>query len=188
MIVESTTSVAEALALFRATNDVPANSATAAHWFFGLGPLRIHLPNFQWRRRAVERHDLHHILTGYPCSIRGEFQMAAWEFAAGRYPHAGATAICLPLIAGGAIFTPRSLWRAFADGRRARSLYAIELSDRLRHGPLDALVLQVGLAGTPVPTRADRMAFARLVAWALSTALPVLIGASVLLYLAWSAA
>lgn len=187
-MIDRATSVAEALALFRATNDVPADSATAPRWFFGLGPLRIHLPNFRWRRRAVERHDLHHILTGYPCSIRGEFQMAAWEFAAGRYPHPGATVICLPLIAGGAIFTPRSLWRAFLEGRRARSLYTLELTERLRHGPLDVLAARVGPAGTPMVLRADRLAFVRLVAWALSTTLLTLAGAGALLHIAWAAA
>jgi len=177
-------SIIEALAAFRATNDVPANSGTARHWFFGLGPLRVHLPNFAWRQRAVERHDLHHILTGYPCSIRGEFQMAAWEFAAGRYPHPGATAICLPLIAGGAIFTPRYLWRAFLEGRRARSLYNLELSDRLLHGPIDALIPLVGAIHTPVATNADRIEFVRLVLWALSA---TLLTALVLPVAAWIA-
>lgn len=33
-----------------------------------------------WRKKAVPYHDLHHVLTGYPFSPAGEFEMAAWEF------------------------------------------------------------------------------------------------------------
>jgi hypothetical protein len=51
----------------------------------------------KWRRDAITRHDLHHILTGYSCTMTREMQMAAWEFAAGRYRHWAATLFCLPL-------------------------------------------------------------------------------------------
>lgn len=187
LTVARATSVVEALAAFRTANGVPANGATARRWYFDLGPIRVHLPNFQWRRSAVDRHDLHHILTGYPCSVRGEFQMAAWEFAAGRYPHPGATMICLPLIAGGAIFTPRHLWHAFLDGRRARTLYEVEMTDELRHGPLEALVPLVGRARRFATSGADRVAFGKLILWAVSLTL-LAIGAAVALpLLAWIA-
>jgi len=58
----------------------------------------VPVPNFSWRRAAIQRHDLHHMLTGYPFTMRGEFQVATWEFAAGRYPHWGATLLLLPLV------------------------------------------------------------------------------------------
>jgi len=63
-------SVGEALSRFRKANGIPCDNATT--WFCKFGPLRLRLPNFRWRRRAIARHDLHHILTSYPCTLRGE--------------------------------------------------------------------------------------------------------------------
>ena len=59
--------VGEALAEFRQTNGLSAGEASNAWWSCRLGPVSIRLPNFQWRRRALLAHDLHHVLTGYPC-------------------------------------------------------------------------------------------------------------------------
>jgi ubiquinone biosynthesis protein Coq4 len=59
------------------------------------------LPNFKWRRRALPIHDLHHVIAGYEFSSYGEFEMSAWEFAAG--PHVLSTLFCLPLVSMGAV-------------------------------------------------------------------------------------
>ena len=95
----------------------------ASSWTCVIGPLTLRLPNFEWRRRAIRAHDLHHLMTGYPMTMRGEFQMAAWEYGAGRYPHWGATLFCAPLILIGLCWSPRAMWRAWRDGRRSQSLY-----------------------------------------------------------------
>ena len=92
-------------------------------WSCAVGPLILHFPNFAWRRRALAAHDLHHLMTGYPMTMRGEFQLAAWEFGAGRYPHWGATLFCAPLILAGLIWSPAAMWRAWRSGRRSQSLY-----------------------------------------------------------------
>jgi hypothetical protein len=94
-----------------------------ASWPCAIGPLILRFPNFRWRRRAIEAHDLHHLMTGYPMTVRGEFQMAAWEFGAGRYPHWGATLFCGPLILLGLLWSPPAMWRAWRAGRRSQSLY-----------------------------------------------------------------
>jgi hypothetical protein len=101
------------------------------YWYLGRGLLHIRVPNFGWRQRAIVRHDVHHILTGYPCTPTGEMQMAAWEFAAGRFPHPGATAFCLPLVGMGAVLSPRRTFAAFVRGRHGTSLYATPLSDEV---------------------------------------------------------
>lgn len=64
----------------------PPNSVPAPEswWHFEVLGVRIYCYNFNWRRQAIAHHDLHHIVTGYPCSLAGEVQVAAWEFAAGR--------------------------------------------------------------------------------------------------------
>jgi ubiquinone biosynthesis protein Coq4 len=68
-------------------------------------------------------HDLHHAMTGYPMTMRGECLMAAWELGAGRYPHWGATLFCAPLIVAGLFWSPARIRAAFRQGRRSRSLY-----------------------------------------------------------------
>jgi len=95
----------------------------ASHWCFSIGPMTVRLPNFAWRQAAIDAHDMHHLITGYPLTMRGEIQLAAWEWGAGRYPDWRATAFCAPLILAGAILMPRRTWRAFREGSRGRSLY-----------------------------------------------------------------
>jgi hypothetical protein len=136
-----------------------------------VGPVTLRLPNFRWRRRAILRHDLHHVLTGYPCTLRGEFQMAAWEFAAGRFPHPAATLFCLPLVAAGLLWSPRAIWAAFTAGRGSHSLYAVADTVTLLAMPLGSVPV-AARRDAPVT---DAFAFALLVAQALLlVAAPVL--------------
>ena len=92
-------------------------------WPCRVGPFTLYFPDFAWRRRALAAHDLHHLMTGYPMTMRGEFQMAAWEFGAGRYPHWGATLFCAPLLLFGLLWSPAAMARAYRAGRSSRSLY-----------------------------------------------------------------
>src|SRR4051812_21627311 len=104
-----------ALALLRA----PRPQETAGCWPCRVGPVTMRFPDFAWRRLALRAHDLHHDMTGYPMTLRGEFQMAAWEFAAGRYPHWGATLFCAPLLLLGLICSPAAMVRAWRRGRQS---------------------------------------------------------------------
>ncbi len=110
----------EALAILRGAT---TGEAEAKSWTCAVGPVTLRLPNFGWRRRALAAHDLHHLMTGYPMTMRGEFQMAAWELGAGRYPHWGASLMCTPLVLAGLLWSPAAILRAFRAGRRNRSLY-----------------------------------------------------------------
>jgi len=115
---------AQALAILRRADNVPAARGS---WTCPVGPLTLRFPDFAWRRRALRAHDLHHLMTGYPMTMRGEFQLAAWENGAGRYPHWGATLFCAPLILIGLIWSPPAMLRAWRAGRATASLYpAIE--------------------------------------------------------------
>jgi hypothetical protein len=95
----------------------------ASHWTLRVGPVTLRLRNVAWRRAAIDAHDMHHLITGYPLTLRGEMQLAAWEWGAGRYPDWRATAFCAPLVLAGAVIMPRRTWRAFRDGRKSQSLY-----------------------------------------------------------------
>ncbi len=116
-----------------------ADARVSRTWYLGEGMLHIKLPNFAWRRAAIVRHDLHHLLTGFPFTPAGEMQMAAWEFAAGRFPHPGATAFCLPLVGLGAVLLPRRTFAAFVRGRHGKSLYGMTLSNDLLALPVTEL-------------------------------------------------
>lgn len=124
-------SVGEALARFRDANGLRHDEHVARRWVIKASFFTFPVPNFKWRRTAIEAHDVHHMLTGYPCTVTGEFQIAAWEFGAGRYPHWGATLFCSPLLLIGFFWSPARMLDAFRHGRRCRSLYQPLLLERL---------------------------------------------------------
>lgn len=130
--------VGEALSEFRKANGLTACEASDRWWTCRLGPVLLRFPNWQWRRRALLAHDLHHVLTGYPCGLIGECQVAAWEFGAGPMPHWGATMFCFPLVVVGLCVTPRRVLRAFIAGRRSRSLHRSDAIDAMLAMPLHA--------------------------------------------------
>jgi hypothetical protein len=133
-----TETVGEALSAFRTANGLCQNESKARIWLVRADLLIFPLPNFAWRRRAIDAHDAHHLLTGYPCTVEGELLIAAWEFGAGRYPHWGATLFCLPFVLAGLLCMPDRIWAAWRRGRRSRSLYRHTDLDRLDELPLAA--------------------------------------------------
>jgi hypothetical protein len=58
-----------------------------------VGPVPIVFPNTKSRKAALPIHDLHHIATGYPTTITGEGEIAAFEIGGGcgNYPAAWVT-------------------------------------------------------------------------------------------------
>lgn len=132
---------------------------------FKLGPVPFPFPNTAARVRAVRCHDLHHVLTGYGTDLRGELEISAWEIGAGCRGFIAAWQLNLAGLAGGVLFMPRRVLRAFVRGRRSRSLYGLPLE------PL--LETSVGVARQEVGLdRADRARPAPAdVAW-LSAAVP----------------
>jgi len=105
-------------------------AAEGESWTCRVGPLTLRFPDFGWRRCALAAHDLHHLMTGYPMTLRGEFQLAAWEWGAGRYPNWRATLFCAPLILVGLLWSPSRMIAAYRMGRRTRSLYSALEPDR----------------------------------------------------------
>ena len=135
MIDDPQLSVQEATARYCVDNRLPKDGGLSArNWVLvTVGGIQLRLKNFQWRQRAIPYHDLHHVLTGYACSVKGEFEMAAWEFAAGRFRLT--TAIPRALIE---TFTTASVIGApvqkfFMSSTRDRACALIRLSQATRH-------------------------------------------------------
>jgi hypothetical protein len=154
--------VGEALARFRRANSLPDAEHEQRFWTCRLGAFAFRLPNFAWRRAAIAAHDLHHVLTGHPCTLLGECHMAAWEFGAGSMPHWAATTFCLPLVLAGFLRQPGGTLRAFLGGRASRSLHGSNVPEPLLAGFLSEARREFP-AEQRVATISDRAAFAFLV-------------------------
>jgi len=122
----------------------------------------IWLPNTAGRVRAVKLHDLHHVLTEYPTTWRGEAEISAWEIGTGgvnKY-YAGWLLDFLS-IAQGLVVNPRGVYRGFIRGRYSRNLYSREFSDEILKHKVgeyrDHLLLNTKPAS---PTARDIFAFA----------------------------
>jgi hypothetical protein len=95
-----------------------------AKWVdFKLGQIPFPIPNAPSRVRPVRFHDLHHVLTGYDTSTIGEFEISAWEIAAGCRGFAAAWVLHLSGMFAGMLVAPRRTFLAFVRGRRSRTLY-----------------------------------------------------------------
>lgn len=173
MTAAATLTVGAALAEFRRANGLPTDETASASWTCRIGPVTLRLPNFAWRREAILAHDLHHVLTGYPCTLGGECQMAAWEFGAGRMPHWGAALFCMPLVPLGLLWAPRRTLLAFLGGRRSHSLHGSQAIDALLTAPLSAARADV-VASTVSRAWADRVRFTLLILQACSIPLTLL--------------
>lgn len=167
-----------ARAIFYRRNGFPEDGgASAQRWSpFKSWDVKAYVPNFKWRRRALPIHDLHHVITGYEFSPCGEFEIAAWEFAAGRYPHVMSTLFCLPLVSVGAMVIPNRTFAAFVRGRRSRTLYSIHDVDALLERTVFDVQRQRAPGGNIRASGRDVGAFALLV-----TASTLLIASPVLL-------
>ena len=141
MEVSPDTTLKEARDLFYRTHGFPNDGGiTKDKWSpLGCRDLKVYLPNFEWRKKAIPFHDLHHIINQYAFSPTGEFQVAAWEFAAGKYPNMFTTVFCLPLVSMGAVLIPKRQFLAFLRGRRSRTLYCNHSYDEVLNRTVGSL-------------------------------------------------
>ena len=86
--------------------------------------LHIYFPNFDARRKAVLKHDMHHLLTGYTTALTGECEISAWEIASGCKKYWAAFLLDTSGLMLGIPFYFWGTLKAFARGRKTRNLYA----------------------------------------------------------------
>ena len=119
-----TETLTEDVARFRAANGLNANEARRAVWMAQLGNFILPLPNFKWRRAVIDRHDAHHVLTGYPATASGELSLAAWELGAKCYEDWRARVLCWGLMCVGLTSQPKRTLTAYAKGKSQAKYYA----------------------------------------------------------------
>ena len=137
-VFSSEMSVGEARALLFERSGFAPDGGYDERWVrMKLGPVPVGFPNVGNRRRAVRFHDLHHVLTEYPTTWRGETEIGAWEVATGLRRYWAGWLLDLLGFALGLAINPRGVYRAFLRGRRSANLYGLEWDDRL-------LALRVG--------------------------------------------
>jgi hypothetical protein len=126
--------------------------------------LHFYFPNFEARRKAVIKHDIHHILTGYSASsLAGESEISAWEIASGCKNYWVAFFIDTSGLMIGIPFNFKGVLKAFARGRRTKNLYSDLLSNETAlNRPVAELQKELLLDRFPMdtrPTMADVMLF-----------------------------
>ena len=136
-----------------------------------LGPIPFTFPNTATRKRAIPLHDLHHIATGYPTTLRGEAEIAAWEIAGGCTDHWAAWVLNTSGFAYGLVLAPRRVYRAFMRGRHGRTLYHSGWDDQLLELRVGELRRRLATDAAPRATWRDRAAF---VGWVAMVAAPAI--------------
>lgn len=89
----------------------------------------LYIPNFAARRKAVFKHDIHHIATGYTSTFKGETEISAWEIASGCRHYWVAWVLDMQAVMIGMLFNPLGVYKAFVKGRRTKNLYNDALED-----------------------------------------------------------
>ena len=160
----------EARARFFEEAGFGADGGYGARWVeVRVGRVPLWFPNTEGRRRAAHFHDVHHILTGYATSLRGETEIAAWEVATGLRRHWVGWLLDLMGFAFGLVINPRRVYRAFVRGRHSANLYDWEWDDALlkrKVGEFSRLC-KLDRTETPRATVRDKASFA---AWSFISA------------------
>jgi hypothetical protein len=139
-----------------------------------LGPVPVSFPNTPGRVRAVRYHDLHHVLTGYDTDNAGEFEISAFEIAAGCRDFYAAWFLNLGGTTAGLFRWPRRTFRAFLRGRASQSLYGQPLEPLLDATVSEARA-RMRCPDEPPPARASDVAlFGLTVLAGFATGLPLL--------------
>ena len=183
----------EARALYFRLNDFGEDGGYDERWIkVKVWRFPIWLPNTEGRRRAVKLHDLHHVLTEYPTTWRGEAEISAWEIGAGglRRYYAGWW-LDIMNVAQGFVVNPRGVYRGFMRGRQNLNLYSLAFNDELLEHRVDEyrkrLKLDVALH-KPGPT--DHLLFmfwvaVSIVVYLISVVVPVSLLILIMFWILW---
>lgn len=143
--------IEEALNRHFVSSGIYAEGCTRDDWYAGhavmlrAGAWRIPFPILR-RSGPIILHDVHHMLTGYPPTWKGEAEVAAWEIASGGCGwHPLYWLDRLTFLVLGLVAAPAATLRAVRRGLRGHNLFG-EDSEAVLRQELGAVRAQTGLA------------------------------------------
>ena len=90
----------------------------------------FYIPNFDARRKAVFKHDIHHLATGYESIMKGETEISTWEIASGCKSYWAAFLINMQgMIMGIPMLNIKGIFQAFKRGSRTENLYSDKFTE-----------------------------------------------------------
>ncbi len=104
--------------------DKPRVRIDMTSWF------HFYIPNPPIRKKAVLKHDMHHMITGYKGDMKGETEISAWEVGSNCKNYWAAWFLDLSGFMMGILFNPVNVYKAFIRGRNSKNLYYEELTDQ----------------------------------------------------------
>lgn len=139
----------EALNRHFVASGIHAEGCTRDDWYAGhavhlrIGSWRVPFPILR-RSGPIILHDVHHMLTGYPPTWKGEAEVAGWEITSGGCGwHLLYWLDRLSFLAVGLLAAPLATVRAMARGLHAHNLYGRDPEALLRED-VDAVRAAVG--------------------------------------------
>lgn len=140
------------------------------------GFLTLYLYNGAARRRVVQLHDIHHVVTGYSSDFRGEAAISAWELAAGVSNKHTARILDLAGLSYGGYLFPKTTFQAYVLGTQSKTLYSEGFSQSLLEESVETLRKRL-LPAVPREAKAmDYFRYALLVGLASLPGLVLMIG------------
>jgi len=178
-------SVREARARYFAANNL-GDGGYRDRWVkFKFGAISLWIPNTKGRVAAVRFHDLHHIVTGYDTTWKGEAEIAAWEIASGCGDYYAAWLLNLLALSIGLVIDFKSMARAFCRGQHSSNLYNEAFDEKLLAVTVGSLRKRLNLERSSYPSH--RGDFARFGAWTMLSLLTSTICAFICLTPIWLA-
>lgn len=125
MIYENSETIQVALKKYYQLNSIPLDGGLSDKWArYKFGPLTIvGFPNFDHRRDAIVRHDLHHIILNLDTTLRGEGLIAAWELGSGCGPYWISWCMEPQALWWGILLEPKKTWELFLKGQNDNNFF-----------------------------------------------------------------
>jgi hypothetical protein len=177
------TRIADARAQYWRDNGFGIDGGLSKTWdIVKVGPIPVPIRNVDGRKRALQFHDIHHLVTGYRTDLRGEGEIVAWEIAVG----CGALWFAWFINFQGLLIGlrhPRLCLRAYTRGRHSRGLYKSPFDPAILDKSVVQLTTELGL-NQPVPNSnlIDVLGWAT---WVAGSAAVHLVGVGVAIAIVW---
>lgn len=127
--------ISDAIARYYRDNGLPSDGGFGDKWArYKFGWIEaIAFPNFEHRKEALRRHDVHHIINNLDTSPTGEGLIAAWELGSGCGKYWISWFMESQALWWGILLAPRKTLSLFSLGRRSKNYFRTQMEPDLNH-------------------------------------------------------